>query len=41
VAVPADVSNEAAVEAMVASAVEELGTVDILVNNADYSGMRP
>jgi glucose 1-dehydrogenase len=33
-AVPADVSNEAEVEAMFARAVEEFGTVDILVNNA-------
>jgi glucose 1-dehydrogenase len=33
-AVPADVSNEAEVEAMFAKAVEEFGTVDILVSNA-------
>lgn len=31
---PADVSDEAQVEAMVAATVEQFGTVDILVNNA-------
>ena len=34
VAIQADVSNEAEVEAMFAKAVHELGTVDIFVNNA-------
>nr|WP_315855727.1 SDR family NAD(P)-dependent oxidoreductase [Rhizobium leguminosarum] len=33
-AVAADVANEAQVEAMFATAVEEFGTVDVFVNNA-------
>jgi 3-oxoacyl-[acyl-carrier protein] reductase len=34
IGVPADVSDEAEVEAMVQEATEEFGTIDILVNNA-------
>jgi glucose 1-dehydrogenase len=40
-AVQADVSNEAEVEAMFAKAVDELGTVDIFVNNAELQKDAP
>ena len=36
IAVKADVSNEAEVNAMVAKVVKELGGIDILVNNAGF-----
>lgn len=39
VAIQCDVSDEASVQAMVAEAVDELGEVGILVNNAGGSGM--
>jgi NAD(P)-dependent dehydrogenase (short-subunit alcohol dehydrogenase family) len=41
VAVPADVSDEASVTALVAAAVEAFGTVDILVNNAGTTFLSP
>ncbi|MDS0223398.1 SDR family oxidoreductase [Haloarcula sp. S1AR25-5A] len=41
VGLPADVSDEAAVEAMVETATEELGQIDILVNNAGVGDAGP
>jgi gluconate 5-dehydrogenase len=40
-AVPADVSDEASVAGMVAATVETFGTVDVLVNNAGVTLMKP
>jgi glucose 1-dehydrogenase len=40
-AVKADVSEAEDVEAMVASAIDRFGTIDILVNNAAYSIRKP
>ena len=40
-AVPADVTDEAAVEALVAETVAEFGGVDVLVNNAGTSSTGP
>jgi NAD(P)-dependent dehydrogenase (short-subunit alcohol dehydrogenase family) len=39
IAFPADISDEAAVQAMTAHALAELGQIDILVNNAGYLRM--
>ena len=41
VGLPADVSDEAAVEAMVETATDELGRIDILVNNAGVGDAGP
>ncbi|MEF8828594.1 MAG: SDR family NAD(P)-dependent oxidoreductase [Haloarcula sp.] len=41
VGIPADVSDEAAVQAMVETATEELGQIDILVNNAGVGDAGP
>ena len=41
VTIPTDVSDSAAVDAMVARATEELGGIDILVNNAGTGGGGP
>jgi NAD(P)-dependent dehydrogenase (short-subunit alcohol dehydrogenase family) len=41
VTIPTDVSDSAAVDAMVAKATEELGGIDILVNNAGTGGGGP
>jgi NAD(P)-dependent dehydrogenase (short-subunit alcohol dehydrogenase family) len=40
IAVPSDVGDRAAVEAMVAATVQRWGTVDVLVNNAHGCGAR-
>ena len=40
-AIPCDVSDEASVEAMATAAVERLGTVDVLVNNAGIARSNP
>jgi NAD(P)-dependent dehydrogenase (short-subunit alcohol dehydrogenase family) len=41
IAVPADVSDENSVAALVGAAVDAFGTVDVLVNNAGATLMRP
>lgn len=41
IGIPADVSDEAEVEAMVETATEELGPIDILVNNAGVGDAGP
>ena len=41
IAVPVDVTDEASVAAMVDATVEALGTVDVLVNNAGATRLRP
>ena len=40
-AVPTDVADQAAVQAMVAHTIDRFGTVDILVNNAGVAGTSP
>lgn len=40
-ACPTDITDEAAVEAMVAATVEEFGRVDVLVNNSGVIATRP
>lgn len=41
IGIAADISDEAAVEAMVETATDELGTIDILVNNAGVGDAGP
>jgi len=41
IAIPADVSQEAEAKTMVASAIEQLGGLDVLINNAAYGHFSP